>query len=159
MDVITKNRFKDFGYNTPKFSVLNGVKTYARCVSVYDGDTCSLVIPYGDRMYKFSARLYGIDTCEMTSKDQVQREKAIRARNRIVELVTGRIVNPVLTKKDIQHLLDEDVYLVWVECFDSDKYGRLLVKISTSESSPKFSDILISEHLGLPYFGKTKALF
>ena len=60
--------FKYFNNDTPIFT-MNGMKTFARVVNVIDGDTLSLVIPLFDKYFKFSVRIYGIDTCEIHSND------------------------------------------------------------------------------------------
>ena len=47
--------------DTPLFS-LEG--TYCKCkvVNVYDGDTCKVVFPLNDKMYRWNVRLTGYDT-------------------------------------------------------------------------------------------------
>lgn len=155
--------FCNYGYDTPAFT-LKYTKCYARCVGVSDGDTCQLIIPFAGQMYKFSIRLQGIDTSEMTSKDPQNKARAIRARNRLIELVTGG-TSPcpewVQTKKQVQSLLNEKVYLVWVECLEMDKYGRVLANLyhkepHTDDIQTSFSDILLQENLAYMYGGKTK---
>lgn len=152
-------KFKQYGGATQRFS-LNDLKTYARVVNIYDGDTIQAIIPVFDTYFKFSIRLHGIDTSEMTSKITEQKVLAIKARNRIVELTTGRPsdINVLKTKKSIETFLDNEVFLVWLHCFGMDKYGRVLANIYSSESDKErsFADILIAENLGTPYFGKTK---
>lgn len=148
-----KERFRQYGTETPEFSLL-GTECYARCVYVYDGDSPTLVIPLFDRMYKFHTRLRGLDTSEIRST--LNKERAIRARNRLLELVTKAPVT-VTTKTDIVHLLASDVFLVWVRCLEMDKYGRVLVTMSASpEDAKDFSQILIDENLGYAYTGGTK---
>lgn len=155
----TKEDFRAFGYDTPEFSLL-GTKCYARCVNVYDGDSPTIVIPLGAKMYKFHTRLFGIDTSEMHSKDPVNKTRAVRGRNRLIELITKAGNNggaSVVTKKDIKDLLGADVYLVWVECMEMDKYGRILLKMYSAENDTKsFSDILLEEKLAYSYMGQTK---
>lgn len=154
-----KRKFASFGTNTPEFSFM-GRKLWARVVSIYDGDTLTLVFPVSDCMYKFNARMFGIDTCEMKSKEAANKTLAIRARNRVIELVTKKplAIAANSARKDIVRYLEEDVYLVWIECLEFDKYGRVLVKVfPDSESEAKtFSDVLIEEKLAYPYFGDTK---
>jgi endonuclease YncB( thermonuclease family) len=154
---MNKEDFRNFGYDTPEFS-LQGKKCWARCVSIYDGDTCTLVIPFQGQMYRFSTRLHGIDTSEMKSKDAACKERALKARNRLLELVTQKPVeNQNMTKKEIQKLLAEDVYLVWIECFELEKYGRVLLKMYVdSEEAKSFGEILVEEKLAYSYFGQTK---
>lgn len=154
-----KARYSPFGIDTAEFSFA-GRKLWARVVSVYDGDTITIVFPVGETMYRFNARMYGIDTCEMKSKEAANKETALRARNRLIELISGRpLANPTgAVRKDIVRHLAEDTYLVWIECLEFDKYGRVLVKVRKSDDPDlkTFSDILVEEKLAYPYFGETK---
>lgn len=149
--------FKQYGGSTPSFS-LNNVQTLARVVSVYDGDTMHVIIPVLGSFFKFSLRMYGIDTCEIKSKNASNKETAIKARNRLIELVTKKGFDESLkTKKQIEGMLDKDVYLVWLNCLEMDKYGRVLAKVySTKGDLKSFSDVLVEENLAYEYFGETK---
>uniref|UniRef100_A0A6C0LCB4 TNase-like domain-containing protein n=1 Tax=viral metagenome TaxID=1070528 RepID=A0A6C0LCB4_9ZZZZ len=151
--------FRQFGGSTPELSI-NGLKSYGRLVDIYDGDTVKIVLPVFDSYYKFSIRLNEIDTCEIKSKDKVLQENAIKARNRLFELLTNNkvdAVNSINGKNDIKKALDAEVYLVWVECDSKDKYGRILANIYKDKGSTKsVSEILIEEKLAYRYGGKTK---
>ena len=91
---------------TKKFS-LNGLFFNAKCVKCYDGDTVHLVFWYNSDYYKFTCRLYNIDTPEIRSNNKKEREIAILVRN----YLTTQIYNKVIT----------------IQCKQFDKYGRLLV--------------------------------
>jgi endonuclease YncB( thermonuclease family) len=151
--------FRQFGGSTPELSI-NGLKSYGRLVDIYDGDTVKIVLPVFDSFYKFSIRLNEIDTCEIKSKDKVLQENAIKARDRLFELLTNNkvdAVNSINCKNDIKKALDAEVYLVWVECDSKDKYGRILANIYKDKGSTKsVSEILIEEKLAYRYGGKTK---
>lgn len=150
--------FQHYGYDTPEFSLL-GTKTWARVVYVYDGDSPTIILPLLGQMYRFATRVYGIDTSEMKSKDVANKERAIKAKYRLIELITGTTSPLPLTasKKEIKAFFAQSTYLVWVECLEMDKYGRVLIKMkSTPEDSKTFADILIEEKLAYPYFGDTK---
>jgi endonuclease YncB( thermonuclease family) len=151
--------FRQFGGSTPELSI-NGLKSYGRLVDIYDGDTVKIVLPVFDSYYKFSIRLNEIDTCEIKSKDKVLQENAIKARDRLFELLTNNkvdAVNSINGKNDIKKALDAEVYLVWVECDSKDKYGRILANIYKDKGSTKsVSEILIEEKLAYRYGGKTK---
>lgn len=151
--------FTNYGINTPYLS-LNGFTTKARVVSVYDGDTLTLVIPFKNSFYKFNCRMMGIDTCEIKSKLQKNKDTAVRARNRVLQLVGVPItdIDMVLTRPKIQSLLAEKVYTCWVKCYETEKFGRTLVDVRLSEdaSSPTIAEILINEKLAYEYKGDTK---
>jgi endonuclease YncB( thermonuclease family) len=150
---MSKEDFKQYGGSTPELSI-NGLKSYGRLIDIYDGDTVKVILPTFDSYYKFTIRLNGIDTCEIRSKDKILQDNAIKARNRVFELLTNNKVN---TKNDIKNILESEVYLVWVECVNKDKYGRILANIYKDNNITKsISDILLEEKLAYKYEGKTK---
>lgn len=139
--------------DTPLFS-LSGLKTHARVVSIYDADTITVVMLFAGKFTKFNLRLYGIDTPEMKSKDITVRDKANKARDRVVQLITNTTLP---TKKDVQAYLAANIVLVYIECFDQDKWGRTLAQAYIKQGDAKsISDILLEEKLAYPYFGETK---
>jgi endonuclease YncB( thermonuclease family) len=150
---MSKEDFKQYGGSTPSLSI-NGLKCYGRLIDVYDGDTVKVILPTFNSYYKFTIRLNGIDTCEIKSKDKILQDNGIKARDRVLELLTNNKKN---TKKDIKNLLESEVFLVWVECFENDKYGRILANIYKDENEKKsISEILLEEKLAYTYEGKTK---
>jgi endonuclease YncB( thermonuclease family) len=150
---MNKEDFKQYGGSTPGLSI-NGLKCYGRLIDVYDGDTVKVILPTFNSYYKFTIRLNGIDTCEIKSKDKILQDNAIKARDRVLELLTNNKKN---TKKDIKNLLESEVFLVWVECFNNDKYGRILANIYKDKNETKsISEILLEEKLAYSYEGKKK---
>ena len=148
-----KEDFRQYGGSTPELSI-NGLKTYGRLIDIYDGDTIKVILPTFDSYYKFTIRLNGIDTCEIRSKDKVLQDNALKARDRLFELLTNNKVN---NKNDIKNILESDVHLVWVECCNKDKYGRILANIYKNKDTEKsVSEILLEEKLAYKYEGKTK---
>jgi endonuclease YncB( thermonuclease family) len=144
-----------YNRDTPMFS-LNGIKTYARVVDIIDGDTINCIIPFFDNKYfKFNIRLSGIDTCEMKSKNDENKKLAIAARDLLFELITNKKLYQ-LSKKEISNILNEDLYLVWVECLNFDKFGRVLANVSKNETAQSFSDILVNKKLAYQYHGEKK---
>jgi endonuclease YncB( thermonuclease family) len=141
--------------DVPLFS-LQGVKTQARVVSIYDADTMTIVMPFAGKFCKFNLRLYGIDTPEMKSKNTEVRDKAIKAKERVIRLITdGKTM--ATSRKDLQMYLSSNITLVYIECFDQDKWGRTLAKVYIKEGDAKsISDVLLEEKLAYPYFGETK---
>ena len=150
---MSKEEFRQFGGSTPELSI-NGLKTYGRLIDVYDGDTVKVILPTFGSYYKFTIRLNDIDTCEIRSKDKILQNNGIKARDRLFELVTNI---KVITKNDIKKTLESDVYLVWVDCCNKDKYGRVLANIyKDNDTTKSFSEILLEEKLAYKYEGKTK---
>lgn len=110
-----------------------------RVVKVYDGDTITLaaMIPcMGNEPFKFSVRLRGIDTPEMKTKDEDEREAAVIARDAVASMIDGKIVS----------LAD----------VATDKYGRLLADVIMPSSGRSLSEWLIEQRHAVAYDGGTK---
>lgn len=143
-----------YNRDTPLFS-LNGKKIYGRVVDITDGDTINCVIPLHDNYYKFNFRLDGIDTCEMKSKNELNKNLAIKARDLLFELITKN-KSKNLSKQEISDILNENLYLVWIQCYKFDKFGRVLARVSLNEHSESFSEILVNNKLAYNYHGEKK---
>ena len=105
--------------NTPLFS-LNGSWFEAKCVKCYDADSVHVVFKWNQQFMRFKCRLYGIDSAELRSPYDVEKQVARNARDYLKSLILNKIV--------------------LIQCHDFDKYGRLLVSIYTNtiqNPSPK----------------------
>ena len=148
--------FENLNIHEIPFFSLEGLNTWCRVIDIYDGDTITVVIPLMTSMYKFHIRLYGIDTPEIKSLVQQEKEKAIISRNRLIELCTNVATN-LKSRKEVQQFLSENIYLIWINAYKMDKYGRVLANVYKSpEDTVSFTKTLIDEKLGYEYFGKTK---
>lgn len=156
MDAV-KEEFKNTGIDTPLFS-FEGLKGWCRLVDAYDADSLTIILPYAGKMHKINTRMYGIDTCEMKSKNVENKEAAYKARNRVLQLACKLPEIPNLVKrKDVQKLLADQCHLIWVECLKFEKFGRTLIHCKLSpEDTKTFADVLVEEKLAYPYFGDTK---
>ena len=126
------------------------------CVSIYDGDSCTLAINLSSKVLLFKCRLAGIDTPEIKSKSQ----GAYAARDYLINaLTTKEMVNTYPTKGEIQQHLHNHKRLLRVECGKFDKYGRLLVKIFVEPDTCSVNDKLIVEGLAKSYDGGTKEVW
>ena len=158
-----KQQLKDVGTKVPEFS-LKGYTLWARVVSVYDGDTMTCILPLFGNHYKFPIRMNGIDTCEIKSKLDENKKKAVRARNQVLQWIMPDMVisqTEMYTKKQIEELLASDVYLVYVECDSFDKYGRLLANVFSSQEDTvdinnSFSERMVAGGMAYRYYGDTK---
>lgn len=152
--------FKQYDNNTTPHFSLNGQKLWGRVVSLYDGDTLTIALNVFSGVYKFSVRMSGIDTCEIKSKCEKNKELAKNARSRLLSLITEKDISETCAWNDrrkINNILNKGMYFVWVECCDFDKYGRLLANIYLNDkSSESFSSVLIKEKLAYKYEGDTK---
>lgn len=157
MDAV-KELFRTYDCKTPNWS-LQGRTLFARLVDMYDADTLTIILPLQSGYFKFSGRVHGIDTSEMKSKIAENKITANKARNRMLQLCNVHNVSleKTYTRKEVQAMLSQDVYLVWIKCGDWDKYGRLLVQVyKDKEDLTELGSILIEENLAYPYFGETK---
>ena len=132
---------------------LKGKKLTGKVVDIYDGDTCKIVVELDGKLVKFSCRLLGINAPEikpLKNKENREQEKieAKKCRNRLFELCTNCSLDD---NKKIKDEIDNNRKLVIVECFDWDKYGRLLVYIYDLNSDKSFNSILLEENLVKPY--------
>jgi endonuclease YncB( thermonuclease family) len=144
--------FYSFDIDTPSFS-LNGLNSYARIVNIIDGDTVSLVIPIFNNYFKFNIRIKGIDTCEIHSSDPLIKEHGIKAKQKVCDIILKKKLD---NKKDIIEYLKNNIILVWIECLEFDKYGRLLAEIYTKDKTQIISKCLLDEKLAYLYEGDTK---
>jgi endonuclease YncB( thermonuclease family) len=150
--------FDRHGLKTPFFS-FNGISTLARVVDILDGDTLSVVVHLFDKYFKLKIRLADIDTCEIKSQNPDIRQKAYSARAKVLSLVLNTNIDYKhdMTRDEIQKLLDQGVYCVWIECKEFDKYGRVLCNVKKGvDDTCTFSSLLLKEHLAYVYSGKTK---
>ena len=121
--------------DTPFFS-LNGYSTLAKVVKVYDGDTIQVVFKYFDKYYKWRCRISHVDTPEIKTPNQKEKEMAILVRDKVSSMILNKVVQ--------------------IECFEFDKYGRLLIEIVLPNSTTKLHDWLIGNVYAYKYEGGTK---
>jgi len=126
----------------PYFSFKNNI-FYAKPCNIYDGDTFSIIFLYNDKIMKYKCRCIGYDSPEMKpllnnpNRDK-EKELALIAKNRLIELLNKN-------------------KLVKVECFDFDKYGRILIKVyNIDDETLSINDIMINEGHGKIYDGGKK---
>ena len=105
-----------------------------KVVKVYDGDTVWVASDAGTR---HSCRLHGIDCPELRSSCAGEREAARAARD--------CLANELLPKDGV----------VGVRVLSADKYGRLLVRLSTAECRDLSQELLSRGH-AVEYDGGTK---
>ena len=149
--------FRKYDIDTQEFS-FKGIKSNARLVDVYDGDTITCVLNIFDEYYKLKCRLYGIDTMEMKDHDIQVKQKALEARKKVIDVLCGDDCLEInSTRKEIQEYLKNNVIVIWIECMDFDKYGRILCKAYKSKEYEKdVSNILIENNLAVKYDGGKK---
>lgn len=121
--------------NTPKFT-LNKYSTDAKVVKVYDGDTIHVVFKYFEHFYRWTCRIAHVDTPELRSKNQEEKKLGYLVKQKVEELLLNKIVR--------------------IQCFEFDKYGRLLIEVTLPDSKEKLHDWLIRNNYAKLYEGGTK---
>jgi endonuclease YncB( thermonuclease family) len=117
-----------------KFS-LDGLIVHAKCVDVYDGDTCQCIFFLHGEPTRFSIRILGIDTPEL--RTGMHKEEAKEARDVLRTLILDNIVK--------------------LHCHKWDKYGRLLADIETIDGV-NVSAYMIQQGHAVAYDGGKKSL-
>jgi endonuclease YncB( thermonuclease family) len=141
------SKLKEKTLNTPLLT-LEGYFSVAKVVSVYDGDTCRVVIPFKGEYYKWNVRLDGYDTPEM----RPSRSKP----NRDAEIAAAKAAKKYL----ISLVMENPTQIVYIKCKDFDKYGRLLASIYIHpEDSVSVNELMVQKGHGYNYDGGTKRVF
>jgi len=105
----------------------------AKVLSVYDGDTCTLLLDVGFNIHlKEKCRLYGLDTPEIRTKNKMEKELGLKTRNFVRELIL---------KQEIK-----------VKTYKEGKFGRYLVDIYLDDGQ-KLNDLLIEMGYAKAYDG------
>jgi endonuclease YncB( thermonuclease family) len=147
---------------------LNGTCDMGKVVYVYDGDTVHMVFNFNNKLTRFTCRLLGVDSPEICPKnvsDEIKRKQeidiAIKSRNYLIEQVTNmKIINERMTKKEIKTFCSSGNNLVWVKCYEFDKYGRLLVELyKNKEDLVSINQDMVDKKLVVKYDGGTKSKF
>ncbi len=130
--------------SAPKFS-FEGIKTNARVVKVYDGDSFDIIFLYpsfaatssvGLSYFQMHCRALGYDSAEIRSIDPINKKNAYDARDFLRSLILDKVFP--------------------VEFGKFDKYGRPLIELYVDDK--KLSEIMISTGHGVAYFGGTKTI-
>ena len=125
-------------HNTNHFNFKNH-ETMCKIIDVYDGDTCKGIFWFNNNYYIFTFRLLGIDTPELKSKDDKEREAGIISRDKLRSIILDKIVK--------------------IRCGDFDKYGRILVEIFDNNTNESINNSMLVGGYGCEYDGKTKKKF
>jgi endonuclease YncB( thermonuclease family) len=135
---------------------LNDKIMRCKVIKVYDGDTIHIgfdennIIKKNEcsnnniQIVRTKIRLYGIDCAEMRTKDEVEKKMAIKAKNRMEELVLNKII--------YVHIVASDKY--------ANRYiGKLYYDLNDVRNNITINNILLKENLAYVYDGKKKKDF
>ena len=122
--------------NAPNFNTaLKDYKCDAKVESVYDGDSIRIMFPFHGVMYKWNCRLNGIDTPEIRTKCDKEKSYGILVRDELRKMINKKVVNVI--------------------CHELDKYGRLLITVTTKDEL-HVNNWLIEKGYALKYDGGKK---
>ena len=110
----------------------------ARVVSVYDGDTVTLLASFGGTLARCNLRLYGVDCPEMRGRGAREKEVAEAVRDVVRAQCLGRLCK--------------------VHANGTDKYGRLMGDLETPEGR-MVARYLLDAGLARAYAGGTRTPF
>jgi endonuclease YncB( thermonuclease family) len=125
--------------DAPIFTLKN---KYLHCkiISVYDGDTVTIIFPWNKKPYKKSCRLAGIDTPEIRTKNPDEKVAAINAKIWLSKQILNK--------------------LVWIRFEKEDKYGRLLGHIYRHKNDKcSMNEYLVIQKMACVYNGGKKKVF
>ena len=114
----------------------------AKVVHVYDGDTIHVVFYALGDYYKWKCRIYGIDTPELRTKNQNEKKMGYTIRDMMIDHFLNKIVS--------------------IQCYDFDKYGRLLIdiflpqEIDNPNNYKMLSQWMVKNKYAHSYLGGTK---
>jgi endonuclease YncB( thermonuclease family) len=126
----------------------NGLVTWVKVVSVYDGDTATVCFFYRGDVTQCSIRLVGIDSPEIRPKRagrteesiKLEKQKAIESKNRLEQLVCGN-------------------QLIIAKFGKQDKYGRPLCELFLDQTKKSVNRIMVEEGHAVSYDGGHKKEF
>lgn len=146
---------------------LDGLTVIGKCVDVYDGDSIKVVIYYPminndgtfeKKLVKFTIRMLGYDSPEIRSKDPKEKEAALEAKKRLIQLTNLNnfgLIKIVFSKNDKYGRFLATVY-EYQPIFSPNNKNLI---IGGNASFKSINDIMIEEKHGYPYFGGKKVRF
>lgn len=140
--------------NTPLFT-LKGKIFMCKVVEVYDGDSCKVVFCFNKKYYKWNIRMLGYDSPEIRiSKYNIDRDHlkkiALKAKKHFIKLLNYNNNN--------------NTQLLYIKCYDFDKYGRLLAELyfkynDAINNINSINSFMIISGNAIPYYGGKKKSF
>lgn len=126
------NKLSECNMDTPLFS-FNGLKFKCKVVKCYDGDTVHCVFNYDGKLQRFIVRMYGYNSQELRDKNIECKNEAQSARDRLADLILNKIV--------------------YLYCYDFDKYGRILgtIRFNDNDKEKSVNQIMLDEKYGEVY--------
>ena len=141
-NLLTLNDVANATDNLPEFS-FEGLSVWAKCVDVYDGDTCRIVFIYNNKLVKCTVRMLGYDSPELKGTVGIEHQQALDAKYHLTRLLK-------LNEPLVNHSSDVKDRLVFVKMGAWDPFGRLLATVFHNDINTDFSHSINSQMLTLP---------
>jgi endonuclease YncB( thermonuclease family) len=128
------DKVPNFSFESPRYLI--------RICDVYDGDTCTGIMKFRGVYGKFKIRMMGYDCPELkpplTDPNRIKESEAAKQAKQVLSIL---ILNKVVIG----------------QCYGTDKYGRLLMRIYDRKKD--INKIMIDCGYGYPYDGGKKTKF
>lgn len=132
------NELNTLDQKSVKRFTFNNYNTIIKIIKVIDGDTVTGIFKFKDSFYKYNFRINGIDTAEIHSKNESEKNKGLTTKDYVYNLIFNKTL--------------------FADFLDFDKYGRILVNLYLNDTE-LLSDHLIQGGYAHKYDGKTKELW
>ena len=128
---------------TPWFT-LKGIESKCKVVSVYDGDTVTVALPFHGTCYQVKCRLKGIDSAEIRTKNNQEKKVGLAGKKFVSDLILDKTI--------------------WIRCGDWGKYGgRMIGELFLTHQDMllgrSINNMVVNEGLAYYYDGKKKKSF
>jgi hypothetical protein len=152
------------GENIPVFS-LKKIYLQGKVIDVHDGNTisCIFFIPLYNTVFNLTVRLYGVNTCDIKSKNSANRKKGLQAREYLLYLIlknNNRKVNfnSPISQKKIKNILSNNICLINVYFDGFDTHDRALgwlfsnkIKKKSAKTHYSYNNLMIINKFAYKY--------
>jgi endonuclease YncB( thermonuclease family) len=133
---------------------LNGLTCRAKVVQVHDGDTLKIVILYRGIPTKFSCRMRGYDSPELS---QAENDDSWKATNALFTAATGiPLEEKRYSQKELCEKMQGNNKIVSCSFFGKDKYGREIIEILDDAGTGTVNAALMQHVFNIEYNGRGK---
>lgn len=130
------NELQNINIKNIKSHIFQDLMVDAYCYKVYDADTISVIFKYKDEIIKTNLRISRIDSPEIKSKNELEKNKAIEGREYLKKLILNK--------------------LILIKIGEQEKYSRLLAEIYTLDNNLNINDYLVKGGYAKYYNGGKK---
>lgn len=143
-----KDELNNCDYKDIELFNFKDYKTVVKVVDIYDGDTCTVIFKYENKIIKYKVRCYGYDSPEMRPSKSLENRELIKEKAREAKSIFG----------DYVKYNNGGDGIVYAHFHEFDKYGRLMATFYDNENfdGKSINDKMIENGYGYSYFGGTK---